>query len=397
MSENIYLKYEFNLNVEPNLWKQLKTAIVHDWFASYAGSEKCVESFTNIWQDADVFTLFNLLNYDESQKVFKNKNLNTSFLQKAPFIKTKHRNYLPLFPFAIEQFDVSGYDFILTSSHAVAKGVITNPDQLNICYCYTPIRYAWDLYQQYLTEAKLTKGLKGLIAKSILHYIRMWDSTTANRVNYFVGISKYIANRIEKIYGRKADVIYPPVDTDKFTCGNGKDNYYLAASRFVPYKKIDLIVETFKDFGGRKLVLIGDGPDKKKIVPLLSANVEYIGYQPDEKLKEYMQNAKAFIFAAEEDFGIIPVEALSCGTPVIAFNKGGASETIIDGESGIHFNEQKINSLREAILRFEKSENKFDPVTLNQYAKKFDRSVFEKNITEYVQQKSEIFFNKKKP
>lgn len=369
---------------------------MHDWFASYAGSEKCVESFTNIWQDADVFTLFNLLNHEESQKVFKNKNLNTSFLQKAPFIKTKHRNYLPLFPYAIEQFNVSDYDFVLTSSHAVAKGVITSPEQLNICYCYTPIRYAWDLYHQYLKEANLTKGLKGLIAKSILHYIRMWDSTTANRVNYFVGISHYIAKRIEKNYGRKADVIYPPVDTQKFECCTQKDNYYLAASRFVPYKKIDLIVEAFKDFGGRKLVLIGDGPDRKKIIPLLSANVEYIGYQTDDKLKEYMQKAKAFIFAAEEDFGIIPVEALSCGTPVIAFNKGGASETILDGESGIHFDEQNISSLRDAILRFEKSENKFDPVSLSIYAKKFDREVFEKNIKEYVQQKSDFFFNQKR-
>ncbi|QQS36353.1 MAG: glycosyltransferase [Ignavibacteriales bacterium] len=373
----------------------MKTAIVHDWFASYAGSEKCVESFTNIWTDADVFTLFNLLNYEESQKVFKNKNLNTSFLQKAPFIKTKHRNYLPFFPYAIEQFDVSGYDFVLTSSHAVAKGVITNSDQLNICYCYTPIRYAWDLYHQYLKAANLTSGIKGFIAKNILHYIRMWDSTTANRVNYFVGISHYIAKRIEKIYGRKADVIYPPVDTKKFECSTTKDDYYLAASRFVPYKKIDLIVETFKDFDGRKLVLIGDGPDQNKIRALLSKNVEYIGYQPDVKLKEYMQKAKAFIFAAEEDFGIIPVEALSCGTPVIAFNKGGASETIIDGESGIHFNEQSITSLREAILKFEKNENKFDSVFLNQYAKKFDRKVFEENITRYVDEKSNIFFNRK--
>jgi glycosyltransferase involved in cell wall biosynthesis len=372
----------------------LKTAIIHDWFASYAGSEKCVESFTNIWNDADVFTLFNLLNEDESRLVFKNKNLNVSFLQKYPFIKTKHRNYLPFFPYAIEQFDVSPYDFLLTSSHAVAKGVITNPDQLNICYCYTPMRYAWDLYHQYLSEAKLTKGLKGLLAKSILHYIRIWDSTTAHRVNHFVGISNYIARRIKKIYGRDADVIYPPVDTHKFECYTHKENYYLAASRLVPYKKIDLIVETFKDFGGRKLIVIGDGPDKDKIHSLLSINVEYLGYQSDVKLKEYMQRAKAFIFAAEEDFGIIPVEALSCGTPVIAFNRGGASETIVEGESGIFFNEQKVNSLREAIIKFENNENKFDSLLLNKYAQKFDRKVFEENIKAYVDEKCNLFFNK---
>lgn len=372
----------------------MKTAIVHDWFASYAGSEKCVESFTNIWTDADVFTLFNLLNQAESELVFKNKNLNVSFLQKYPFIKTKHRNYLPFFPYAIEQFDVTSYDFVLTSSHAVAKGVITNHNQLNICYCYTPIRYAWDLYHQYLNEAGLTKGLKGLIAKSVLHYIRIWDSTTAHRVNHFVGISNYIAQRIKKIYGRDADVIYPPVDTHKFECCTTKENYYLAASRLVPYKKMDLIVEAFKDFGGRKLIVIGDGPDSDKVRSLLSTNVEYLGYQSDIKLKEYMQRAKAFIFAAEEDFGIIPVEALSCGTPVIAFNKGGAAETIIEGESGILFDTQDINSLRQAILKYEKIEGKFDSLLLNSYAKKFDRKIFEENIKNYVDEKCNLFFNK---
>lgn len=372
----------------------MKTAIVHDWFASYAGSEKCVESFTNIWSDADIFTLFNLLNENESKLVYKNKNLNLSFLQKAPFIKTRHRNYLPLFPFAIEQFDVSGYDFILTSSHAVAKGVITNPDQLNICYCYTPMRYAWDLYHQYLTEAGLTKGLTGLLAKTILHYMRVWDSTTAQRVDYFVAISNYIAKRIKSIYGKEADVIYPPVDTHKFECCTTKENYYLAASRLVPYKKIDLIVEAFKDFGDRKLVVIGDGPDSKKVRSLLSKNVEYLGYQKDVKLKEYMQRAKAFVFAAEEDFGIIPIEALSCGTPVIAFNKGGASETIVEGESGIFFNDQTIISLREAVLKFENNETKFDSLLLNTYAKKYDRKIFEENIKSYVDKKCNLFFNR---
>ena len=322
----------------------LKTAIVHDWSVGYAGSEKCVESFINIWEDAEVYMLFAFLSESEKRQIFKGKIPNTSFLQKWRSVKRKYKRYLPLFPYAIEQFDLANFDVIISSSHAVAKGVLTNSNQLHINYCHTPIRYAWDLTHQYLREAKLTKGLQGMFAKAILHYIRMWDVSASNRVDYFIANSKYIAKRIKKIYRREAEVIYPPVDTNKFPVKTEKDNYYLTASRLVPYKRIDLIAEAFSQMPDKKLLIIGDGPEQKKIKSKSKANVEFLGYQSDVKLSEYLQNAKAFLFAAEEDFGIMNVEALSCGTPVIAFNKGGAAETVIENKTGMLFNEQSTDS-----------------------------------------------------
>jgi glycosyltransferase involved in cell wall biosynthesis len=373
----------------------LKTAIVHDWFVSYAGSERVVESLTNVWRDADVFVLFNLLNKEDQKVVVKDKIPHTSFLNKFKSIKKHHRKFLPLFPYAIEQFDFSEYDLIISSSHAVAKGILTNSNQLHICYCHTPIRYAWDLMNQYLREANLTSGIKGIIAKSILHYIRVWDSATANRPDYFIANSNYIAKRIQKIYRRESFVINPPVDIDKFKCEKNKDNYYLTASRFVPYKRIDLIAEAFSKMPDKKLLIIGDGPEEDKIRSKSAGNVELLGYKSGEALVKYMQKAKAFVFAAEEDFGIMIVEALSCGTPVIAFNKGGAKETVVDEENGILYPEQSTNSIIEAVKRFGLIENKFEPQIISNYAKKFDRKIFEEKIKEYIENKCNNFFNSK--
>ena len=369
-----------------------KTAIVHDWFVSYAGSERVVESLTNIWKDADVFVLFNLLNESDQKIVVKNKIPKTSFLQKFSSIKKNHRKFLPLFPYAIEQFDLSEYDLIISSSHAVAKGVLTNSNQLHICYCHTPIRYAWDLTHQYLKEANLTTGIKGTIAKSILHYIRIWDSATAVRPDYYIANSNYIAKRIQKIYRRESKVIYPPVDTEKFKCESNKENYYLAASRFVPYKRIDLIAEAFSRMPDKKLLIIGDGPEEEKIRSKSGSNIEFLGFKSGQELVEYMQKAKAFVFAAEEDFGIMIVEALSCGTPVIAFNKGGASESVINEETGIFYNEQTADSIIHAVERFELSKGKFDPVKISNSAKKFDRKIFEQQIKDFVDNKCSSFF-----
>ena len=370
----------------------MKTAIVHDWFVSYAGSERVVESLTNIWKDADVYVLFNLLNEEEQKIVVKDNILHTSFLQKFKSIRRHHRKFLPLFPYAIEQFDLSEYDLIISSSHAVAKGVLTNSNQLHICYCHTPIRYAWDLMNQYLKEANLTAGLKGLIAKSILHYIRIWDSATANRPDFFIANSNYIANRIFKIYKRESSVIYPPVDTDKFTCESNKDDYYLTASRLVPYKRIDLIAEAFTEMPDKKLLIIGDGPEEAKIKSKSGRNIELLGYKSGEELVNYMQKAKAFVFSAEEDFGIMIVEALSCGTPVIAYNKGGACESINDEETGILYPEQTTESIIEAVKRFESKSGKFNSNTISSSAKKFDRKIFEEKIKEVVDIKCNDFF-----
>jgi len=315
--------------------RNLKTAIVHDWFTTYAGSERCVESFTNIWKDADIFSLVDFLDARNRQTILKGKNAKTSFVQKLPFANKYHRHYFPIFPLAIEQFDLSSYDLVISSSHAFAKGILTNSSQLHICYCYTPIRYAWDLTNQYFDKESFIGRVKKLILQPVLHNIRAWDVVSSNRVDYFIAISNYIARRIKKIYRRDAAVIYPPVDTAKFGCEPQKEDFYLTASRFVPYKKIDLIAEAFSKMPNKKLIIIGEGSDEKNIKAKCAKNVKMIGYKKVDDLAEYMKRARAFVFAAEEDFGISVIEALSCGTPVIALNKGGTAETIIDGKYGI--------------------------------------------------------------
>ncbi len=370
-----------------------KKAIVHDWFAGYAGSERVVESFTNIYPGSPVHVLFNLLTKEEQEIVTKNSEIITSFINKFRGVKRNHRKYLPLFPYAVEQFDLSNYDLILSSSHAVAKGVLTNSNQLHICYCHTPMRYAWDLTYRYLKESNLHKGLYGLFAKIILHYIRVWDASNVNRVDHFIANSNYIKKRIKKVYGRDSEVIYPPVDTQNFKCETRKDNYYLAASRLVSYKRIDLIAEAFTKMPDKKLIIVGDGPEEKKIKSQSGKNIELVGYQHGEALSKYMQKAKAFVFAADEDFGIMVVEALSAGTPVIAFNKGGVKETIKNSETGILFNEQSVDSIIEAVKLFEQKENTFDSISLSEYAKQFDRKIFEEKLNKFVTDKCEGFFN----
>ncbi|WON79866.1 glycosyltransferase family 4 protein [Acinetobacter sp. UGAL515B_02] len=305
-----------------------RMAIVADWLVAYAGAERVISEMLQVFPKSDLFSVIDFLS-DESRQHFLGKHAQTTFIQKFPKAETKYRNYLPFMPLAIEQLDVSAYDVILSSSHAVAKGVLTGPDQLHISYVHSPIRYAWDLQHQYLRELGLTQGIKALIVRWLLHKIRMWDYRTANGVDHFVANSKFIARRIKKVYGRDSDVIYPPVDTDRFTLRENKDNFYFTASRMVPYKKIDLIVEAFAQMPDKKLVVIGDGPDMQKIKSKATSNIEILGYQSNQVMQDHMQRAKAFVFAAEEDFGITPVESQACGTPVIAFGKGGSRETVM--------------------------------------------------------------------
>ena len=368
----------------------MKKALIHDWFSTYAGAEKCVESFTNIWNDFEIYSLIDFLSDADRDKILKGKRAHTSFIQKLPFAKDKYRNYLPLFPLAIEQFDLSGYDVVLSSSHAVAKGVLTHSNQLHIAYVHTPIRYAWDLYHQYLRESGLDRGLKGVLAKYFLHKIRLWDASTANRVDHYVANSRYIARRIKKTYGKPSDVIYPPVDVDKFTLREAQEEFYLTASRMVPYKKIDLIVEAFSQTD-KKLLVIGDGPDMAKIKSKAGKNVELLGFADDETMTDLMGRAKAFVFAAEEDFGITPVEAQACGTPVICFGRGGARETVRDGESGLYFMEQNAKELLAAVAKFEQNYDKFEPVKIRENSLKFSRARFEAEIKSYVEKKYEEF------
>lgn len=361
------------------------TAIVHEWLVNYAGSERVVESLTNIWKDADVFALVDFLDDEQRRVILKGKKANTTFIQKLPLARKKHRYYLPLFPTAIERFNLSEYKLIISSAHAVSKGVKTNKNQLHICYCHSPMRYAWDQSEQYLT------GVKGFIAKSFMNYLRKWDLKSAENVNFFIANSNHIAEKIKRIYKRDSVVIYPPVDVDKFEVSEIREDFYVTASRLVPYKKTDLIIEAFNQMPEKKLFVIGSGPEKEKLKTLARTNIEFLGYQPAEQLKQYLKRAKAFVFAAEEDFGIIVVEAMACGTPVIALNKGGTAESVLNNKTGIHFNEQTPESIKEAIAIFEKSIDNFNPQYIRTHAEKFNRKAFEDKIIKFVTDKLENF------
>ena len=307
--------------------RQLRVAVVHDWLLVYSGAERVTEQLLKIFPQADLFAVVEFLP-DTLRNFIGRRNVRTTFIQKLPGARRHYRSYLPLMPLAIEQLDVSSYDLVLSSSHAVAKGVLTGPDQLHVSYVHSPMRYAWDLQHQYLRETGLDRGLRGWLAKWSLHRLRIWDQRTANGVDHFIANSRFIRQRIQRIYRRDAHVIYPPVDVEAFMPAGARDDFYLTASRLVPYKRIGLIVEAFARMPGRRLLVVGDGPEREKIRALAGANVELLGYRDAEALRDLMQRARAFVFAAEEDFGIAPVEAQASGTPVIAYGRGGATESI---------------------------------------------------------------------
>lgn len=376
----------------------MKIAIVHDWLVTYAGAERVLEQMIRVYPKADIFSLVDFLPNNKRGFIL-NKRVSTTFIQRLPFSKKKYRSYLPLMPLAIEQMDLSSYDVVISSSYAVAKGVITSPNQLHICMCYSPIRYAWDLQHQYLNESGLNKGLKGTLARYFLHKIRLWDYRTSNGVDEFIAISNFIAKRIWKVYRRKSKIIYPPVNVEKFTLNVLKKDYYLTASRMVPYKKIDLIVEAFSKMPSKELIVIGNGPDYKKIQAKAGANVTLLGYQSNEKMKEYMQSAKGFIFAAEEDFGIVPIEAQACGTPVVAFGKGGALETIKgldeDCPTGVFFKEQTISSIINAIQELENNYSRITPENCRINAERFSTERFINEFRMFMQEKIDEFWEVK--
>jgi glycosyltransferase involved in cell wall biosynthesis len=367
----------------------MKVAIIHDWLVTYAGAERVLEQVVNCYPEADLFSIVDFLPQG-SRSFIKDKPVTTSFIQRLPKARTKYRNYLPLMPLAIEQFDLSGYDLVISSSHAVAKGVLVGPDQLHICMCYSPIRYAWDLQHQYLKESNLQFGVKAWLARWLLHKVRIWDARTANGVDHFIAISHFIERRIQKVYRRPSTVIYPPVDVDAFAFQSKKDDFYLTASRMVPYKKMPLIVEAFSAMPGKRLVVIGDGPEFDKCKAVAGANVELIGYQSFEVLKDHMQRAKAFVFAAEEDFGIAPLEAQACGTPVIAFGKGAALETIkgmgCASPTGVFFLNQTVESIQKAVQQFELNCNTFLPAACRDNAMRFSPERFLREFQEFVDQ-----------
>ncbi len=378
----------------------MKLAVIHEWLVTAAGSERVLEQVVSLYPDADIFSLVDFLPAEERGIIF-GKKVKTSFIQSLPFARKRYRNYLPLFPLAIESLDLSQYDVILSSSHAVAKGFKKNDRQLHICYCHTPMRYAWDLRDQYLRESGLDRGMKGLFARITLEYLRRWDARTADRVDYFIANSQYIADRIKRSYNREARVIYPPVDIEKFEYSGRKEDFYFTASRMVPYKKIDLIVEAFSAMPEKRLIVIGDGPDLGKVKAKAGKNINLLGYRPWHVLRDYMQRARAFVFAAEEDFGIVPVEAQACGTPVIAFGRGGVLETVIpllnaecgmrnempDMPTGVFFDEQTPESLQTAVRLFESKLEKFDGQQIRKNAIRFGTERFKREFKDFVDAK----------
>ena len=365
----------------------MKVAIVAEWLSTYAGAERVLEQMIACFPDADVFAVVDFV--PESERGFlQGKVPKVSFIQHLPLARKYFRYYLPLMPLAVEQFDLSAYDVILSNSHAVAKGVITGPDQLHVSYVNSPMRYAWDLQPQYLREAGLDCGVKGWLVRWLLHRIRSWDRQTANGVDLFLANSRFIARRIWRVYRREAEVIYPPVDVCNFSLHEAKDDFYLTASRMVSYKRLDLIVKAFAGMMDKKLVVIGDGPEMAKIRSKAGSNITLMGYQPLEVVREHLQRSKGFVFAAEEDFGILPVEAQACGTPVIAFGKGGALETI-RGQAdyrptGVFFTEQTGASIQAAVAIFEGMQDQITPEQCRENALRFSTQRFRREYFEFV-------------
>jgi glycosyltransferase involved in cell wall biosynthesis len=363
----------------------LKTALVYDWLVTIGGGEKTLAAIFEEFPSP----IHTLVKNDKSiaQTVFSSAEIHSSFLQKIPFSSSCYRYFLPLFPLAIEQFDLSEYDVILSTSHAVAKGVLTHPRQLHLCYCLTPMRYAWDLTHRYLESVN---PLQKVMARIFLHYLRNWDIASLNRVDHFASISHYVARRIKKIYGRESDVIYPPVDVEEIPYQENKEDFYLAVSRMVPYKKIDLIAEAFTKMPDKKLVIIGDGPQMSNVKRKSGKNVEILGHQSDSKVRDYMKKTRGFIFAAEEDFGIVVLEAQAAGTPVLAFGRGAALETVQENETGLFFQEQSVSSLIHAFKQFES--RSFDPKCARANAMKYNKARFQKEFRDFVLSKAEHFY-----
>jgi glycosyltransferase involved in cell wall biosynthesis len=370
---------------------QLKYALVHEWLTPKAtgGSELVVRAILNEI-DADLYALIDFESTNPRSYLHERK-IGTTFLQKLPGVKGGVQKYLALMPLAIEQLNLTNYDVILSSSHAVAKGIITTPQQLHICYCHTPMRYAWDLTFEYLDRSRLGKGIFGIFTRYLLHQLRQWDVLSANRVDYFIANSKFTADRIWRCYRRSADIIYPPVDIDRFKLRPQKEDFYLTVCRLVSYKQVDLIVSAFNR-NGRNLVVIGSGPELARLKSIALPNITLLGSQPDRVVADYLGRAKAFVYAACEDFGIVLVEAQACGTPVIAYGIGGAAETVIDldrdpeNATGIHFPERTIESLNRAIYAFETSISQFDPVKIRAWSKNFSREVFAEKYLDFINQ-----------
>jgi glycosyltransferase involved in cell wall biosynthesis len=362
----------------------VKVAIVHEWLEHYAGSERVLAQLLHCYPDADVFAVVDFLSAEE-RGFLGGRKVTTSFIQKLPLARKHFRNYLQLMPLAVEQFDLSGYDLVISSNHAVAKGVITAPDQVHVSYVHSPMRYAWDLQAQYLRESGLERGLKSLYVRWLLHRLRIWDFSSAHGVDVFVANSHYVARRIRKAYRREAIVVAPPVALQDFVLGQGKREGFLVASRFAPYKRVELIVEAFRRMPQHRLTVLGAGTNEALVAKAAhnAPNITLRPPAPHRELIALMQSVRAMVFAAEEDFGITTVEAQACGTPVIAFSKGGTRDIILDGAqppTGVLFDAQTPEAIIDALGRFEAVEGRLSPASCRQNAMRFSEETFRKTM-----------------
>ncbi|MDJ0635848.1 MAG: glycosyltransferase [Xenococcaceae cyanobacterium MO_188.B29] len=370
---------------------EFKYALVHEWLTPKAtgGSELVVKEILK-YIDGDLYSLIDFESINPESYLY-GRSIGTTFLQHFPLARSGVQKYLPLLPLAIEQLDLREYDVILSSSHAVAKGILASPHQLHVCYCHTPMRYAWDLTFDYLNNSSMGKGVAGILTKYLLHRLREWDVISANRVDYFIANSNHTARRIWRCYRRQAKVIYPPVDLDRFSFQSHKEDFYLTVSRLVSYKKVSLIVEAFNQLK-KPLVVIGGGNELNKISQLANANVQILGFQPHNIVEKYMAKAKAFVYAACEDFGIALVEAQACGTPVIAYQGGGASEIVKDIRqypetgTGLLFDTQQTKSIVEAVETFDKFQSQFNLENCRLQANKFSSTIFKKSYLNFLDQ-----------
>lgn len=372
----------------------MRVALVHDWLTGMRGGERCLEVFCELFPEADLFTLLHVPG--SVHPTIEGRRVVTSFVQRLPWSRTHYRRYLPLFPAAVASFDLRGYDLILSSSHCVAKAVHAPPGALHVCYCYTPMRYVWDLYEDYAGRADaLTQAAMPVVAAAL----RRWDRASSRRVHQFVAISRYVADRIRRHYRREADVIHPPVDLERFAgeadgAPRAPGDFYLVVSALVPYKRVDLAIDATTALG-RPLVVVGTGPEERRLRARAGPGVQFLGWRPDDEIARLYRACRAVIFPGIEDFGIVPLEALAAGRPVIAYRAGGVLETMIGLDedearaTAVFFDVQSVDGLVAAMRRFEREASRFSPAVLRARAAEFERAAFKARFAAYLDRRLE--------